>query len=123
MITIRHNRFERKVKSLRDVDVQTFLNQPLIPPKLKILPDSIGSVLKDVALKHDLTPDELMSKNRTTAIVKARSDFIRTMHFKYRYGVYELADMMVMDRTSIMHVLGLRKNSKEDYSTLRDRYK
>lgn len=123
MITIRHNRFTKMTKSLRDVDVQGFLNQPLIPPKLRILPDTIGSVLKSVAEKNGLTPDEVMGKQRTLAVVKARNDFVRTMHFKHLYSAYELAHMMNMDVTSIKYILGLLKRSKESYSTLRDRYK
>lgn len=123
MITIRHNRFTKMTKSLRDVDVQAFLNQPLIPPKLRILPDTIGSVLKSVAGKNGLTPDEVMGKQRTLAVVKARNDFVRTMHFKHQYSAYELAHMMNMDVTSIKYILGLLKRSKESYSTLRDRYK
>lgn len=123
MLTIRHNRFQKQTQSLRDVDVQTFLNQPLIPPKLRILPDSVGSVLKSVADKNGLTPDEIMGKQRTMEVVRARNEFIRTMHFKYRYTAYELAHMMNMDVTSIKYVLGVLKRSKESYSTLRERYK
>lgn len=123
MITIRHNRFTKMTKSLRDVDVQAFLNQPLIPPKLRILPDTIGSVLKSVSEKNGLTPDEVMGKQRTLEVVRARNEFIRTMHFKHRYTAYELAHMMNMDVTSIKYTIGLLKRSKESYSTLRERYK
>ena len=122
MLTIRHNRFQTFDKSLRDVDVQEFINQPLVKPRLKILDGSIGSVLKDVADAHGITPDDIMGKQRTKLIAKARADFVCTLHFKYKYAPARLAHMMNMDLTSIKHIIGLRKNSKEDYSTLRARY-
>lgn len=123
MLTIRHNRFQKQTKSLRDVDVQSFLNQQIIPPKLRILPNSVGSVLKEVAERHGFTPDELMAKQRTMEVVRARNEFIRTMYFKYQYTAHELAHMMNMDVTTIKYTVGLLKRSKESYSTLRDRYK
>ena len=123
MLTIRHNRFHTNDKSLRDVDVQEFINQPLVKPRLKILDGSIGSVLEKVATDNGMTPDEIMGKQRTKAIAKARAEFICTLHFRYKYVPARLAHMMNMDLTSIKHILGLRKASKEDYSTLRERYK
>lgn len=123
MITIRHNRFNTNDKSLRDVSVQEFINQPLVKPRLKILDGSIGSVLKKVANDNGMIPDDIMGKQRTKAIAKARADFVCTLHFKYKYAPARLAHMMNMDLTSIKHILGLRKASKEDYSTLRERYK
>lgn len=123
MLTIRHNRFITNDKSLRDVDVQEFINQPLVKPRLKILDGSIGSILQSVAIKHDMLPDDIMGKQRTKEVAKARAEFVCILHFKYQYAPARLAHMMNMDLTSIKHILGLRKASKEDYSTLRERYK
>lgn len=123
MLTIRHNRFSTRDKSLRDVDVQEFINQPLIKPRLKILDGSIGSILEKVATDNGMTPDDIMGKQRTKEIAKARAEFICILHFRYKYVPSRLAHMMNMDLTSIKHILGLRKASKEDYSTLRERFK
>lgn len=122
MITIRHNRMPTLDKTIKETPPEEFLAQPVKKPRIKIIPGSIGSILKKICAKHGTIPDEVLSKSRTKNIVEARKEFIRVLHFKHLYSSGRLAHMLNMDLTSIKHYLGERKKSEERYEVLRERY-
>lgn len=122
MLTIRHNRMPVVDKTLKETSQEDFLSQPVKKPRIKIIPGSIGSVLKRICAKHGTIPDEVLSKSRSRNIVDARREFICTLHFKHMYSSGRLAHMLNMDLTSIKHYIGERKKSQEPYEVLRDRF-
>lgn len=84
------------------------------------LSDRAEAVLKDVCERHGLNDFDVIGKSRLKEIVRARREFIAIMHFRHGYDHYQIAGMLNLDRTSVLHHLGVRKASKVSYPHLRN---
>jgi len=123
MYTIRYNDRYKSKPNMKFESLDEFLKAPLIRLNEVVLPENLGKIMKDVCKRHDVLPYHVLSGSRPRAVVEARREFIAILHFKYRYTVEDIAQIMKLDRTSVLHHLGMRKNSKVAYSTLREQYR
>lgn len=86
------------------------------------LPERAERILKGVCERHDVTDFDVLGKSRLKRIVQARRELIAIMHFKLGYDHYRIAHTLQMDRTSVLHHLGVRKKSTVKYPHLRIMY-
>ncbi len=100
-----------------------FLSMPLVVPEGTVLPKEVRPVLDEVCERHNILPRHIFNRKRHRQVVEARADFIRTLHFKYRYLPDEVACVMEMDLTSVKHYLGMRTKAKVSYEDLRKLYR
>lgn len=103
---------------------QTVVVKPLPTPIMarKKLSDRVESVLKGVCERHSLTDFDVLGKSRLKEIVEARRELIAILHFKLNYNHYTIARLLNLDRTSVLHHLGMRKKSPVKYPHLRIMY-
>ncbi len=87
------------------------------------LSDRAEDVLRDVCERHGVDDFDVVGKSRLKEIVSARREFIAIMHFKHGYDHYQIANLLNLDRTSVLHHLGIRKASKVSYPHLRNLYR
>lgn len=123
MYSIKYNdRYKSKFR-LKFESLDEFLQAPLIKLNEIILPENLGKIMKAVCKRHDVLPYHVLSGSRSRGVVDARREFIAIMHFKYRYTPEDISQIMKLDRTSVLHHLGMRKHSKVAYADLRDQYR
>ena len=123
MYAIKYNDRYKATPRLKFNSVAEFLSAPLIKLNEIVLPENLGKIMKAICKRHDVLPYHVLSGSRSRPVVDARREFIAVMHFKYRYTAEDIAVIMKLDRTSVLHHLGMRKHSKVDYKTLRDQYR
>lgn len=86
------------------------------------LPEKLERILNGVCERHDVTDFDVLGKSRLKRIVQARREMIAIMYFKLGYDHYRIAHLLQMDRTSVLHHLGMRKKSTVKYPHLRIMY-
>lgn len=123
MYSIKYNERYKSKFRLKFENLEEFLKAPLLKPDEVILPENLGKIMKTVCKRHDVLPYHVLSGSRSRGVVDARREFIAIMHFKYLYTVEHIAIIMKLDRTSVLHHLGMRKHSKVVYADLRDQYR
>lgn len=132
MLTIRHQRapvvvkpanenVEVKVEKPKPNPVQIAEPTPL-PTRIRAMDGSIEQILQHCSDKFGTTPEQILSRMRIKHIVNARKEFICILHFKYNYSPGRIAVILNIDHTSVKHLLGLRKSSKETYESLKEIY-
>lgn len=122
MLTIRHNRMPAPDKSDKIATPAAVMKKPIVQPKVVKVPMQIGEILSEVSARHNCTPEDILGCSRLKHIVNARKEFACMMHFKRMYTPSRIAIIMNMDHTSVKHMLGLRKASKDSYQSLREKF-
>lgn len=86
------------------------------------LPDRVEVILMDICGRYGVSDIDVMGKSRLRPIVRARREFLRTLHFKIGYSFSRIAYLTHLDLTSVLHHLGMRKSSKIKYEDLKKFY-
>ena len=92
---------------------------PIKVPKGLVLPKGVKPAMSRVRRNHKVSAEDVFGKSRLKHIVAARREFIQLLHFKYGYDHYTIAHILNLDRTSVLHHLGMRKKSPVSYPHLR----
>ena len=126
MLTIRHSRV-RPVVVIEDVEEQPeempVAVEHLPPPpsgRPMIISEKLLAAEQEVIDKHGVDIHDVYGSSRLRHIVTARKHLIKLLHHKVRWGPSRIAEALNLDRTSVMHHLGLRKSSKTTYGALND---
>lgn len=85
-------------------------------------PDRAENALMDISMRFNVSDMDIVGKSRLRPTVKARQEFLRTLHFKFGYSFSYIAHLMQLDLTSVLHHLGMRKTSKVKYDHLKSVY-
>lgn len=125
-----YTQLRRKFQGPRSVNYvvlkkpQEKLYVPPQPPKKKVLPTiaphlleayrsgpvnmvraKMRQIVKDVALKHQMTVEELLSATRRVPIVKARQEAMYRIKIEIGCSLLELGRFFKKDHTTIMHAI------------------
>jgi chromosomal replication initiation ATPase DnaA len=99
--------------------LEEFLAMPIKVPKGLVMPKGVKPAMSKVRRKHGVSAEDVFGKSRLKNIVAARREFIALLYFKYGYDHYTIAHILQMDRTSVLHHLGMRRNSPVSYTHLK----
>lgn len=74
---------------------------PLTTPR-----DYTRAIIKDIAHRHGLRPEDIFARNRTAPLVAARHEAIVAVHLARPFWSYpELGRYFGLDHTTVMHAL------------------
>jgi len=125
MLTIRHHRpYEAPVKKVKKEKPKL---KVVATPKVEeikrpvLLSEKLIQAEKEVTDKFNVDIREVYGKSRRRPVVEARRHFIQILHHKVGWGSGRISEMLNIDRTSVLHHLGLRKSSKTAYGALKDK--
>lgn len=99
--------------------LEEFLAMPIKVPKGVVMPKGVKPAMSKVRRNHKVSAEDVFGKSRVKHIVAARREFIALLYFKYGYDHYTIAHILNLDRTSVLHHLGMRKKSPVSYPHLR----
>ena len=130
MLTIRHSRV-RPVAEIENVEerLEEQVEEKLaavehLPPppsgRPMIISEKLLAAEQEVIDKHGVDIHDVYGSSRIRHLVLARRDLIKLLHHKVHWGPSRIAEALNLDRTSVMHHLGLRKSSKTTYGALND---
>lgn len=125
MLTIRHHRpFEAPVqkKEKKAKPTPKLVAVPKVEEFVRpvLLSEKLLAVEKEVVEKFNVDIHDVYGKSRRRHLVEARRHFIKLLHHRMRWGAGRIAQALDIDRTSVLHHLGLRKASKTKYGALND---
>ncbi len=81
-------------------------------PRPKIDEQTVAEIVNDVADRHGVHPNALLSKNRDKRIVAARHQFIAEFMREYKLSLSHGAAYLKLDRDTIRNAL--KKNLKRE---------
>lgn len=84
--------------------------------------EDVANALEATLKEHPhISRDEILGEARFAPIMDARRMFAAELHFNYGWHPHQIAKVLGRDRTSVMHLIGLRATSKVKYATLKVR--